>query len=194
MTDVLTYHNDNSRTGQTLREEVLAPANVNTNHFGLLRALAVDGKVDAEPLYAAGVVIPGVGWRNVLIVATEHDSVYAFNADGTNLYWQVSMLAAGEETSDTRNCSQVTPEIGITATPVIDRQAGSNGTIFVVAMSKNGSTYYQRVHALDLATGADRLTPANVAATYPAPAIIQMERALLYLTPSNTRNAAGCYC
>ena len=167
MTDVLTYHNDNSRTGQTLREEVLAPANVNTNHFGLLRALAVDGKVDAEPLYAAGVVIPGVGWRNVLIVATEHDSVYAFNADGTNLYWQVSMLAAGEETSDTRNCSQVTPEIGITATPVIDRQAGSNGTIFVVAMSKNGSTYYQRVHALDLATGADRLTPANVAATYP---------------------------
>jgi hypothetical protein len=167
MTDVLTYHNDNSRTGQAPHEEVLTPANVVTNHFGLLRTLAVDGNVDAEPLYAAGVVIPGAGQHNVLIVATEHDSVYAFNADGTNLYWKVSMLASGEEPSDPRSCDQVTPEIGITATPVIDRQAGSNGTTFVVAMSKKGTTYFQRVHALDLATGADLVTPVDVAATYP---------------------------
>jgi hypothetical protein len=167
MTDVLTYHNDNSRTGQTLHEEVLAPANVNTNHFGLLRTLGVDGKVDAEPLYAAGVVIPGVGMRNVLIVATEHDSVYAFNADGTNVYWRVSMLASGETTFDPVNCDQVTPEIGITATPVVDRQAGPNGTIFVVAMSQTASNCFQRVHALDLATGADHLPPVSVAATYP---------------------------
>ena len=123
--------------------------------------------MDAEPLYAAGVVIPGAGQHNVLIVATEHDSVYAFNADGTNLYWKVSMLASGEEPSDPRSCDQVTPEIGITATPVIDRQAGSNGTTFVVAMSKKGTTYFQRVHALDLATGADLVTPVDVAATYP---------------------------
>src|SRR5258707_290654 len=72
-TDVLTYHNDNARTGQTLHEEVLAPASVNTNHFGKLRVLATDGKVDAQPLYAAGVPIPGKGLRNLLFVATEHD-------------------------------------------------------------------------------------------------------------------------
>ncbi|HWD21228.1 MAG TPA: pyrrolo-quinoline quinone [Verrucomicrobiae bacterium] len=167
MTDVLTYHNDNARTGQALHEEILTPANVNTGHFGLLRTLAVDGKVDAEPLYAAGVPIPGVGLRNILLVVTEHDSVYAFNADGTNIYWKVSMLGSGETTSDTRGCSQVSPEIGITATPVIDRQFGSNGTVFLVAMSKNGSAYFQRLHALDLATGADRLAPVAVAATFP---------------------------
>jgi hypothetical protein len=167
MTDVLTYHNDNSRTGQQLHEEILTPANVNTNHFGLLHTLPVDGKVDAEPLYAAGVPIPGAGLHNVLIVATEHDSVYAFNADGMNIYWHVSMLASGETTSDDRGCSQVTPEIGITATPVIDRAAGSNGVIFVVAMSKNGTNYFQRIHALDLTTGADIVSPATVAATFP---------------------------
>ncbi len=167
MTDVLTYHNDNSRTGQTLHEEVLAPTNVKTNHFGLLRTLAADGLVDAEPLYAAGVNIPAAGTHNVVFVASEHDSVYAYNADGANLYWKVSMLRAGETTSDDRGCSQVTPEIGITSTPVIDRQAGPNGTIFVVAMSKSNSVYFQRIHALDLATGADRLTPVLVSATYP---------------------------
>lgn len=168
MTDVLTYHNDNGRTGQASHEEILTPANVVSTHFGKLWVLNTDGKVDAEPLYAAGVSIPGKGVRNVLLVVTEHDSVYAFDADTTNVLWRVSMLGNGETPSDTRGCSQVTPEIGITATPVIDRQFGPNGTIFLVAMSKNGSgQYFQRLHALDLSTGADRLTPATVAATYP---------------------------
>jgi hypothetical protein len=167
MTDVLTYHNDNARTGQALHEEILAPANVNTNHFGKLWVLAADGKVDAQPLYAAGILIPGKGVHNVLVVATEHDSVYAFDADATNMLWSVSLLGSGESPSDNRGCSQVTPEIGITATPVIDRQLGSNGTVFVVAMSKNGSTYFQRLHALDLATGADRVAAETVTASYP---------------------------
>ena len=168
MTDVLTYHNDNSRTGQTLHEEVLTPASINTNHFGKLWVLPADGKVDAQPLYAAGVSIPGYGEHNVLIVATEHDSVYAFDADATNVLWRVSLLGAGEVPSDNRGCSQVTPEIGITATPVIDRQLGTSGTIFVVAMSKSGaSTYFQRLHALDLATGADRVAAVTVTANYP---------------------------
>src|SRR5258707_8568196 len=153
MTDVLTYHNDNARTGQTLHEEILTPGNVNTNHFGKLRVLPTDGKVDAQPLYAAGVSIPAVGIRNVLFVASEHDTVYAFDADGTNIFWKVSMLGNGETPSDNRGCSQVSPEIGITATPVIDRQLGSNGTMFVVAMSKDSSAhYFQRLHALDLGT------------------------------------------
>lgn len=169
-TDVLTYHNDNARTGQNLNEEILSAANVRTNHFGLLWVLNVDGLVDAEPLYAAGVSIPGKGLRNVVIVATENDSVYAFDADSTNLFWKVSMLVATNEVpSDDRGCSQVTPEIGVTATPVIDRQFGPNGTIFVTAMSKiNGTTnYIQRLHALDLATGTNRLTPVTVVAKYP---------------------------
>ncbi len=129
MTDVLTYHNNSARTGQALTEQILTPANVNTNHFGKLWVLAVDGKVDAQPLYAAGVSIPGKGKHNVLIVATEHDSVYGFDADSTNVFWRVSMLASNETTSDDRGCSQVEPEIGVTATPVIDRQLGPNGTV-----------------------------------------------------------------
>jgi hypothetical protein len=167
-TDVLTYHNDNARTGQALNEQILTPASVNTNHFGKLWVLTADGLVDAEPLYAAGVPIPLHGLRNVVFVATEHDSVYAYDADSTNLFWKVSLLGTNEVPSDDRGCSQVTPEIGITSTPVIDRQLGPNGTLFAVAMSKDSSGhYYQRVHALDLATGTNRLPPVTVAATYP---------------------------
>lgn len=167
-TDVLTYHDDNGRTGQNLNEEILTPASVNTNHFGKLWVLPADGLVDAEPLYAAGVSIPQKGLRNVVFVATERDTVYAYDADSTNLYWHVSLLATNEVPSDDRGCSQVTPEIGVTATPVIDRQLGPNGTIFVVAMSKdNLGNYYQRLHALDLATGTNRLPAVTVAAKYP---------------------------
>jgi hypothetical protein len=167
-TDVLTYHTDNARTGQNLNEEILTPASVNTNHFGKLWVLPADGLVDAQPLYAAGVNIPLKGLRNVVFVVTEHNSVYAYDADSTNLFWRVSMLGTNEVPSDNRGCSQVTPEIGITATPAIDRQLGPNGTIFVVAMSKdNLGNYYQRLHALDLATGTNRLPPVTVVAKYP---------------------------
>jgi len=167
-TDVLTYHNDNGRTGQNLDEEILSSTNVNDNHFGKLWVLSADGLVDAQPLYAAGVSIPSKGMHNVLVVATEHGSVYAYDADSTNLFWKVSLLGANETASDDRGCGQVTPEIGITSTPVIDRQLGSDGTIFVVAMSKNGSgDYFQRLHALDLATGTNRLPAVTVSAKYP---------------------------
>ena len=167
-TDVLTYHNDNGRTGQNLNEEILTPANVNANHFGKLWVLSADGLVDAQPLYAAGVNIPLKGVHNVVFVATENDSIYAYDADSTNLFWHVSMLGANEVPSDNRGCDQVAPEIGVTATPVIDRQLGPNGTIFVVAMSKDGSgNYYQRLHALDLATGTNQLPPVTVTAQYP---------------------------
>jgi hypothetical protein len=165
--NVLTFHNDNARDGQYLVETVLTPANVKTNVFGKLWVLSVDGKVDAEPLYCGDVIIPGKGRHNILLVATEHDSVYAFDADSTNLLWHVSMLGTNETSSDDRSCTQVEPEIGVTATPVIDRQLGPNGTMFVVAMSKNGSTYYQRIHALDLTSGADLIAPKTVTATYP---------------------------
>jgi hypothetical protein len=167
--DVLTYHNDNARTGQNLNETILSPANVNWAQFGLLRVVGTQGRVDAQPLYATGISIPGLGARNVLFVATEHDLVYAFDADNGNTLWSVSLLGSGETPSDDRGCSQVSPEIGVTATPVIDRNLGTNGTIFLVAMSKNTNTlrYIQRLHALDLATGADELPPVTISATYP---------------------------
>jgi hypothetical protein len=165
--DVATYHNDVARTGQNLNEAVLTTANVNSTTFGRLRSLPVDGKVDAQPLYLAQLAIGGAT-RNVLYVATEHGSIYAFDADAGTQLWQVSTLGSGEVTSDTRGCDQITPEIGITATPVIDRNAGSHGVIYVVAMSKSGSTYFQRLHALDVTTGAEMFGgPKNVTASFP---------------------------
>src|SRR5262245_59654733 len=146
--DVLTYHNDTRRTGQNLNETILSPSTVTAALFGKVATLAVDGKVDAQPLLLSGVSIPGQGTRNVLFAVTEHASVYAFDSDSGATLWRVSLIGTGEATSDTRSCSQVTPEIGITATPVIDTSRGPNGALYVVAMSKNGAgAYFQRLHA-----------------------------------------------
>ena len=167
-TDVLTYHNDIGRTGQNLTEIALTTSNVTSAKFGKLGFYSVDGLVDAEPLYASNVAVPSNGTHNILIVPTEHDSVYAFDADSGATIWQVSMLKSGETTSGDRGCGQVTPEIGVTSTPVIDRSKGPNGVVYVVAMSKNGSTYHQRLHALDLALGTELFGgPVDIQATYP---------------------------
>jgi Ig-like domain-containing protein/putative pyrroloquinoline-quinone-binding quinoprotein/PQQ enzyme-like repeat protein len=167
-TDVLTYKNDLNRSGQNLTESGLSPANVTSATFGLLRNLAVDGKVDAQPLYISQLTVAGVE-HSVVFAATEHDSVYAFDADTGTVLWKVSLLGTGETTSDTHGCGQVVPEIGITATPVIDRGVGAHGTLYVVAMSKDSAAnYHQRLHALDLTSGAEQSNgPVDVAATYP---------------------------
>ena len=166
-TDVLTYKNDAARTGQNLNETTLTLANVKPSTFGLLRTLAVDGKVDAQPLFLAALTVAG-SVHDVLFAATEHNLVYAFDADTGTKLWQVSLLGSGESLSDNRGCEQVTPEIGITSTPVIDRSAGPHGAMYVVAMSKNGSTYHQRLHALDVTTGAELFNgPTEIAATFP---------------------------
>ncbi len=168
--DVITYHYDNGRSGMNLNETALTPANVKSATFGKKGEFAVDGLVDAQPLYLSQVTI-GTQKKNVLYVATEHGSVYAFDADsisGTTatFLWKTTTLGSGETTSDNRGCSQVSPEIGITATPVIDRVRNA---IYVVAMSKNSSgTYFQRIHALDLTTGQELFGGAkNIMATYP---------------------------
>jgi len=168
-TDVLTYHNDIARTGQNLTETLLNISNVTSAKFGKLGFYSVDGLVDAQPLYASNVAVPGNATHNILIAATEHDSVYAFDADSGTTIWHTSMLKSGETTSDDRGCSQVTPEIGVTSTPVIDRTRGTNGAVYVVAMSKDGSgNYHQRLHALDLALGTELFSgPAEIQATYP---------------------------
>jgi hypothetical protein len=168
-TAVTTYHNDVARTGQNLTETILTPSNVNSSTFGKLFVINVDGRVDAQPLYLAKVSIPGQGTHNVLYLATEHGSVYGFDADSGTLLWHVSILAAGETTSDDHGCSQITPEIGVTSTPVIDPKAGPHGTIYVVAMSKDGSgNYHQRLHALDATTGTEEFGgPQNIQASFP---------------------------
>jgi outer membrane protein assembly factor BamB len=167
--DVLTYHDDNARDGQYLTETMLTLGNVNSSTFGKLFVLNVDGKVDAQPLYKSQVKLAAQGMHNVLYVATEHDSVYAFDADSGTQLWQVSVVGAGETPSDDRGCNQVTPEIGVTSTPVIAPGIGPHGTIYVVAMSKDGSgNYFQRIHALDMTTGAEQFGgPVTVQATYP---------------------------
>jgi len=165
---VLTYHNDVARTGENLSEMTLTLANVNSSTFGKLGFLAVQGKVDAEPLYVPNLMI-GAAPHNIVFVATEHDLVYAFDGDNFAQAWQVSLLGSGESTSDDHGCGQITPEIGITSTPVIDPKAGAHGTIFVIAMSKDGSgNYHQRLHALDLVTGAEQAgSPTTIQATFP---------------------------
>jgi hypothetical protein len=169
--DVITYHFDNLRTGQNVNEMTLTPANVRQATFGKLGEFPVDGLVDAQPLLLSALAIPGKGSKNVLYAVTEHDSIYAFDADsisstGGTILWQTTALLPAESTSDNRGCGQVTPEIGITSTPVIDR---SRNAIYLIAMSKDSKgNYYQRLHALDLTTGKELFGgPVAIEATYP---------------------------
>jgi hypothetical protein len=172
-TSVLTSHNDIGRTGQDLTETVLTPANVNMNTFGKLVTYPVDGQIYAQPLYLPGVRLPDGSVHAVVFTATEHDSVYAFDAHGGGLLWQDSFIAVANgitpfSQSDAFGCNQITPEIGITGTPVIDP---TTGTIFAVAQTKEvvggNTTYHQRLHALDVATGAEKFGgPVEIQATF----------------------------
>ena len=174
--NVLTYHNDLARTGQNLNETILTTTNVRPGAFGQLFRQSVDGQVYAQPLYMWGLSIPGEGIHNVVFVVTEHDSVYAFDADnaiGSNAapLWKVSFIdpANGVTTvpSETLECMVLAPEIGATSTPVIDPV---RGTMYVVAMTLEnfGQTYVHRLHALDVTTGAERPgSPVEITASVP---------------------------
>jgi hypothetical protein len=173
--NVLTYHNNNSRNGENLNETILTPSNVNQNTFGKLFSHALDGYVWAQPLYVSGVNIPGQGLHNVVFVATQHDSVYAFDADsntGANggLLWQVSLgTSAVTPSPDFGNrygdYSDISPEVGITGTPVIDL---ASGTLYVDAFTHEGSAYYHRLHALNITNGVERaFSPVLVSVSVP---------------------------
>jgi hypothetical protein len=196
-TDVLTYHNDNARTGWNSQEATLTPLNVNAHSFGLIRNLSVDGAVFAQPLYVsnAQVVAGGQfqGFHNLVIVVTEHDSVYAFDADSGMLYWRVSMLGTGEVPSDGLGCSDLPTENGITSTPVIDRAIGPYGTIYLLAMSKtpDNANYIERLHALDLATGQDSLPPVTIQASHPGKGPGNDGKGNVIFNPKQQRGRAG---
>ncbi len=174
---VLTYHNDLARTGQNLAESVLTLDNVNIPDFGELFTYALDGWVFTQPLYVPGVAIPGKGIHNVVYIATEHDSVYAFDADcnqGANAapLWHVSFINPGAGLTTVPISIfgfDNPPELGITGTPVIDT---NSGTLYVVAkvedISQSPTKYYERLYALDIATGALKYgSPVNLQYTLP---------------------------
>ena len=160
---VITSQYDNARTGSNLNETTLTPRNVNAQHLGKIFTLRVDGDVYAQPLFLAGVEIRGKGRHDVLFIATEHDSVYAFDAYGnpSSPLWQVSLLKDGLTTvpADDAQCPFIAPEIGITSTPVIDPDSG---TLYVLARTKGplilaAHEYPQQLHALNVATGQEKL-------------------------------------
>jgi hypothetical protein len=153
---MFTFHNDNFRSGENLSETALAPSNVNQSQFGKLFSYSLDGLTYSSPLYVANVNIPPLGYRNVVYVATEHDSVFAFDASGASLtpIWHTSFLGTGVTSVPCNlTCSDIPTEFGVTGTPVIDP---STGTLYVVAYTQEGTNYVQRLHALDIATGAEK--------------------------------------
>jgi hypothetical protein len=177
---VLSYHNDNARTGQNLSEVALTPLNVNQSQFGKIFSMPVDGQIYAQPLYVENLSIPGHGTRNVVFVATEGDSVYAFDADGMSMMplWKKTFVSS--TCPDPNNCvstvpsgdvgsSDLTPQIGITGTPVISL---ATAALYVVAKTKetiNGNiSYVQRLHALDIASGNEKFGgPITISASVP---------------------------
>lgn len=175
--NVLTYHYDNTRTGQNTNETLLTPANVNTNTFGKVFSQPVDAHVYAEPLYVSGVTIPGQGTHNILFIESQHNTVYAFDADGTNagnngILWTNNLgpyAVTPDPNFGTRyhnnTYQDIVPAVGITGTPVIDRAAG---TIYVDAFTHEGTNYFHRIHALNITNGTEQPnSPVVVSATYP---------------------------
>lgn len=159
---VTTSQVDNARSGAYLKETALTPGNVNSRQFGKLFSLSADGDIYAQPLFVPGVEIPGKGRHDVVYIATEHDSVYAFDAYGnpSTPLWRTSFLTDGADTIPDRDveCPFIRPEVGITATPVIDLKTG---TLYVLARTKkghllSGNEYHQRLHALAITNGVEK--------------------------------------
>ncbi|MGH6878661.1 MAG: pyrrolo-quinoline quinone, partial [Rhizomicrobium sp.] len=153
---------DLNRTGWNQTETDLTPANVHSANFGQLTTLSVDGNVFAQPLLVSNFTMPDGTIHDVLIVATGHDSVYAFDADTYATLWQVS-LGQSQSTSDV-GCGDVVPEYGISSTPVIVRGGANAASIYVVAATEPASySFHTQLHELDLATGADVISPVEIA-------------------------------
>lgn len=183
---VLTWHNDVGRTGQNLYETTLTPQNVNMGSFGKVFSYPVDGPLYVQPLYVPNLVIADQGMHNVIFVATENDTVYAFDADGltTTPLWQVSFIDSSNGVTSVPETTKdsIYPSIGVTATPVIDP---TTGTIYVLARTIEQGAYVQKLHALDWSTGAEKFGgPASIQATSPS------NKGTLVFDPSGMQRAA----
>jgi regulation of enolase protein 1 (concanavalin A-like superfamily) len=168
--DVTTNRYNGARSGANVSEAALTPAGVDLSHFGKLYSYPVDGAVYAQPLYVTNVLINGVA-HNVLYVVTMNDKVYAFDADSAlpTPLWTTGFTRPPTvipvPIADISNGGNIYNNVGIESTPVIDRTAGPAGTLYLVARTKEDGTYVQRVHALDIATGLDRLPSVTIAAS-----------------------------
>jgi hypothetical protein len=161
---VLTYHNDNGRTGQYPAETILTPSNVNSTTFGKKFAQPVDGYVYAQPLFVPGLTVAGKA-HDVVFVVTETNSVYAFDANtSAPALWHTN-VGTSLSCSDLNDCGDLVPGAGITGTPVIDP---ATETMYLVALSKDSAGSHHRLHAIDLATGAEKFGgPVDVSPTAP---------------------------
>jgi len=197
--NLTTYRNNLARSGENLQETILTPLNVTPAQFGKLFSHPVDGQVYGQPLYLPSVSIPGKGTHNVVFIATAHDTVYAFDADsidglGTFPLWQVSLAdaSAGERpanVSDVPGCNAMIPDIGITGTPVIDTVAG---TLYVVALTIRSNSFVHRLHALDIATGAERPgSPVVIDAMVPGSGDFFSSSGFVPFHPYLQKNRAG---
>lgn len=215
--DVLTQHYDNARSGLNASETRLSPSNVSAKGFGKLFTHLVDGQVYAQPLYVARLSVPGKGTRNVVFVATQADTVYAFDADnarGANAQplWQASLVDSahgaasgatavpitelGVNSQGQPLCTDIAPQIGVTGTPVIDR---ASGTLYVEAKSKEGGAIVHRLHALNIATGQEKpgspvAIPGALAMPEPFDPLWHVNRPALLLDHQTVYVSFGTHC
>lgn len=196
--NVTTYHNDNSRTGQNAKETVLTPALLSSGGFGKLFSVFLDGQVYAQPLVLSNVKIAGTA-KNIVYVATEHDSLYAIDAGNGTVYWKRSFISPPNVTSAHSgsagiNCPSINPEYGITSTPVIGT---ASGTIYVVPQTQELGNYVYRLHAVDVATGSDKLAPVQIEASLNGETFDagqQLNRPALLLENGHIILAWGSFC
>ncbi len=160
--DVLTQHNDGARSGVTFGEEILSPSTVNAESIGKIGTLPVDGRVYAQPLYLAGVDMGDAGTHDVVYVATEHNSLYAFDADSLDPTPLFKVNFGTAVPSSTIGCPDLVPEVGITATPTIDPVTG---LLYVEVRTIDEGVQSHTLHAVNVSNGLDALTPAVISAT-----------------------------
>jgi outer membrane protein assembly factor BamB len=192
-TSVLTQHNDLSRTGANLKETILTPANVNVQHFGMLFNRVLDDQVYGQPLLATNVKIGG-GRHDVVYLTTVNNSVYAFDANdpaASTPIWHVNFGTPANLYDAKFGCLDMNGNMGIVGTPVIDSQ---RGTLYVVALTRAGGGFIQRLHALDMTTGADlENSPVTIAAPEFDP-LMQNQRPALLLANGTVYIGYASHC
>jgi hypothetical protein len=190
---ILTQHNNDERTGSNLNEIILSPSNVNTKHFGMLFRRTVDDQIYGQPLYVANVKLRG-GTHDVVYITTVNNSIYAFDANTASAvepFWHVNFGTPPNVYDGKYGCTDMNGNMGIIGTPVIDAQ---DGTLYVVAATRIGNDFTQRLHALDLATGTDRaMSPVTITAPGFAP-LMESQRPGLLLSRGKVYVGYASHC